>query len=111
MRECDGCLLNRYAEVEVCDLLHEIFPMVDHMSRAHLLAGLNCLVARCRGDHNWKFQGFPRKLDGSTTNTTTSVDLPGIIISQCLQASLECVLTIRIPACSPSLISNLRQND
>lgn len=75
MRECDGRLLNRYVEVEVCDLLHEIFPVVDHMSRAHLLAGLDCLTTGCRSYHDRQFQSLSGKLNGSTTNTTTSINL------------------------------------
>lgn len=31
-------LLDWYFEIEVCDLLHEIFSVIDDMSRAHPLA-------------------------------------------------------------------------
>lgn len=75
-------LLDGYVEIKIRDLLHKIFSVVDDMSSTHTFARLDCLVARCCSHNDREFQDLSRKLDSSTANTTTAIDLPGNIISR-----------------------------
>lgn len=49
-------LLDRNIQIQGLDLGPQIFPMIDHMGRAHLLGEGNCLWPRCCGDHYRQFQ-------------------------------------------------------
>lgn len=74
-------LLDGNVEIQLFNLLYKVFPVVDNMSSAHLLARVDRLRSRCSSYHDRKLQNSSRKLNSRTSNTTSTIDLVEHVLS------------------------------